>query len=269
VLAVRTGSREACLRLGDIREAVVLRPHEVVRIDNRLCATIRGEATPLIPLSFLGDGDAQVTFGPDAEITAIVGEHGGRRAAFVVDELAGVWDVIVKSLPKPFGQLPGIAGYSILPSGNPVCVLDGEHLVAMAHEHTGAGSVRHIAPTAKRQLLVVEDSLTSRMLLRNIMISAGYEVETAVDGADAWTKVQQRRFDCILSDIEMPNMNGWDFCARVKRETALSDIPFVLITSLSKDEERRRGLELGADAYMVKGVFNEQELLDTLERLVA
>jgi len=81
--------------------------------------------------------------------------------------------------------------------------------------------------------------------------------------------VQQQRYDCVVSDIEMPNMNGWDLCARLKRESRFADIPFVLITSLSKDAERRRGLELGADAYMVKGLFNEQELLDTVERLIA
>ncbi|HXN08165.1 MAG TPA: response regulator [Candidatus Acidoferrales bacterium] len=101
------------------------------------------------------------------------------------------------------------------------------------------------------------------------MISAGYDVETAIDGAEGWAKVQQRRFDCVVSDIEMPNMSGWDLCTRVKREARFADLPFVLITSLSKDEERRRGLEVGADAYMVKGLFNEQELLDTVERLIA
>jgi two-component system, chemotaxis family, sensor kinase CheA len=73
----------------------------------------------------------------------------------------------------------------------------------------------------------------------------------------------------VVSDIEMPNMNGWDLCTRVKREARFADLPFVLITSLSKDDERRRGLEVGADAYMVKGLFNEQELLDTVERLIA
>lgn len=92
-------------------------------------------------------------------------------------------------------------------------------------------------------------------------------MSTSVDGADAWGKIQKHRYNCIVSDIEMPNMNGWDLCARVKRDAALADTPFVLITSLSKDEERQRGLELGADAYLVKGLFNEQELLDTVERL--
>ena len=101
------------------------------------------------------------------------------------------------------------------------------------------------------------------------LISAGYDVETSVDGAEAWNKIQQHRYNCIVSDIEMPNMNGWDLCARVKRNAAFADIPFVLITSLSKDEECQRGLELGADAYLVKGLFNEQELLDTVERLAS
>ncbi len=269
VLAVRAGEFDACLRLDDIREAMVLRASDVVHIDNHLCATVRGEAIPLLPLSFIGGGDAEITFGIDGEITAVIVEYGERRAAFIIDELSGVSEVIVKTLPRPLGQLPGIAGYSVLTSGDAVCVLDGEFLIEAAHEYNTAGRVRHVQPAVKRSLLIVDDSMTTRTLLRNIMISAGYDVETAVDGADAWSKVQQRRFDCVVSDIEMPNMNGWDFCARVKRESQLADVPFVLITSLSKDEERRRGLELGADAYMVKGLFNEQELLDTVERLIA
>ncbi|HXW50598.1 MAG TPA: response regulator [Candidatus Acidoferrales bacterium] len=268
VLGVRAGEYEACLRLGDIREAIILRPSEVVHIDNRLCATVRGEAVPLLPLSFIGGGDAEVTFGLDSQLTALIIEYGERRAAFIVDELSGISDVIIKSLPKPIGTLPGIAGCTILASGKSVCVLDGEFLVQAAHEYNSAGRVRHVQPAVKCSVLVVEDSMTTRTLLRNIMISAGYDVETSVDGADAWSKIQQHRYNCIVSDIEMPNMNGWDLCARVKRDGTFADTPFVLITSLSKDEERQRGLELGADAYLVKGLFNEQELLDTVERLV-
>jgi len=269
VLAIKAGEYEACLRLADIREAMILRPSEVIHIDNHLCATVRGESIPLLPLSFVGGGDAEITFGLDSQITAIVVEYGERRAAFIIDELAGVSDVIVKSLPKPLGTLPGIAGYTILSSGRSVCVLDGEFLVEAAYQYKTAGRVRHVQPAVKRAVLIVEDSMTTRTLLRNIMIGAGYDVDTSVDGADAWAKIQQRRYHCIVSDIEMPNMNGWDLCSRVKRDSASADVPFVLITSLSKDEERQRGLELGADAYMVKGLFNEQELLDTVERLVA
>lgn len=268
VLAVRAGSFEACLRLGAIREALILRPSDVVHIDNHLCTTVNGEVMPLLQLSFIAGGDAEITFGIDSQLTVVVIESGERKAAFVIDELAGVSDVIVKSLPKPLGSLPGIAGYTILPSGNAVCIMDPGFLVAAAYEYNSAGRVRQIQPSIKRSLLVVEDSMTTRTLLRNIMVSAGYDVDTAVDGSDAWSKMQKRRYNCIISDIEMPNMNGWDLCARVKGNANSSEIPFVLITSLSKDEERRRGLELGADAYMMKGLFNEQELLDTIERLV-
>ncbi|MDQ6825400.1 MAG: response regulator [Candidatus Eremiobacteraeota bacterium] len=269
VLSVRSGKLETCLRLSDISEALTLRASDVVHIDGNLCATLQGETLPLLPLSFIGGGDGEITFGIDGQVTALIIEYGERRAMFVIDELSGVSDVIIRTLPKPLGQLPGIAGYCILASGSPVCVLDGEFIVNAAFEHNASGHVRHVQPTAKRSLLIVEDSLTTRTLLRNIMISAGYDVDTAVDGADGWLKAQEHSYDCIVSDIEMPNMNGWELCARVKREMRMADTPFVLITSLSKDEERRRGLELGADAYMVKGLFNEQELLETVERLVA
>ena len=269
VLGVRSGKMETCLRLSDIREARALRSSDIVHIDGHLCAAINGETLPLLPLAFVGGGDGEITFGLDGQVTALVVAYGEQSAVFVIDELDGVSDVIIRSLPRPLGQLPGIAGYCILASGNPVCVLDGEYIVNAAHQHNAEGHVRHVQPTAKRSLLIVEDSLTTRTLLRNIMISAGYDVDTAVDGADAWLKAQEHEYDCIVSDIEMPNMNGWELCSRIKREARLADTPFVLITSLSKDEERRRGLELGADAYMVKGLFNEQELLDTVERLVA
>lgn len=269
ILSLRAGAHEACLRLADIREATILRPSDIVHIDNHLCATIHGEAIPLLPLSFVAGGDAEITFGLEGEITVVIVEYGERRAAFTIDALQGVSDVIVKTLPKPLASLPGIAGYAVLATGDPICVLDGQYLVEAAYEYSGAGRVRHVQPSAKRSLLIVEDSMTTRTLLRNIMIGAGYAVDTAVDGADGWIKVQQQRYDCVVSDIEMPNMNGWDLCARVKREPRYADTPFVLITSLSKDAERRRGLELGADAYMVKGLFNEQELLDTVERLIA
>lgn len=172
VLGVRAGEYEACLRLGDIREAAILRPSDVVHIDNRLCATVRGEAVPLLPLAFVGGGDPEITFGLDSQVTALVVEYGGRRAAFIVDELSGVSDVIIKSLPKPLGSLPGIAGCTILSSGRSVCVLDGEFLVQAAHEYNSAGRVRHVQPAVKCSVLVVEDSMTTRTLLRNIMISA-------------------------------------------------------------------------------------------------
>ena len=269
VLAVKAGSHEVCLRQTEIREAVLLKPEDVVNVDGHINATVRGEVMPVVPLASIAGGESEVFFSRDGVKPAIVIEFGERAAALVVDSLEGVSDVIVKPLPKPLGQLAGIAGCAILGNGIPLCVLDGEHIVVSAHDRGSRGAVVHAQAPVKRSLLIADDSLTTRTLLRNIMLSAGYDVETAVDGVDAWNKAQQRKFDCIMSDIEMPNMNGWEFCERLKRDGRLADTPLVLITSLSRDEERRRGLELGADAYIVKGLFNETQLLETVERLVA
>jgi chemotaxis protein histidine kinase CheA len=269
VLAVRAGATEVYLRQTDIHEAVLLKPEHVVNIEGRISATVRDEVMPVVPLSSIMDGQSQVFFGREGVVAAIIIKDGDQRAAIVVDALAGLSDVIVKPLPRPLGRVAGIAGYAISMSGLPLCVLDGEHFVRAAHDRASAGAVVHEKPSVKRRLLIADDSLTTRTLLRNIMLSAGYEVETAIDGVDAWNKVTTMKFDCIMSDIEMPNMNGWEFCERVKRDARLADVPIVLVTSLSKEDERRRGLELGADAYIVKGLFNETQLLETVERLVA
>jgi len=269
VLAVRAGATEVYLRQTDIHEAVLLKPEHVVNIEGRISATVRDEVMPVVPLASITGGPAQVFFGREGVVAAIIIKEGERRAAVVVDALAGLSDVIVKPLPRPLGRVPGIAGYAISMAGLPLCVLDGEHFVRAAHDRVTAGAVVHERPVVKRRLLIADDSLTTRTLLRNIMLSAGYEVETAIDGVDAWHKVTTMKFDCIMSDIEMPNMNGWEFCERVKRDARLADTPIVLVTSLSKEDERRRGLELGADAYIVKGLFNETQLLETVERLVA
>lgn len=269
VLAVYDGTTEVFLRQTDIHEAVSLRPEHVINVEGRVSATVRDEVMPVLPLASIVGGPAHVSFGRDGAVTAIILKDGDRRAAVVVEALAGLSDVIVKPLPRPLGRVAGIAGYAISTTGLPLCVLDGEHFVRSAHERAAAGNVIREKIAVKRRLLIADDSLTTRTLLRNIMISAGYEVETAIDGLDAWNKASTMKFDCIMSDIEMPNMNGWEFCERVKRDPRLADTPVVLVTSLSRDEERRRGLELGADAYVVKGLFNETQLLETVERLVA
>jgi two-component system chemotaxis sensor kinase CheA len=267
VLQLRSGGFDLCVRLADICEANVLRSSDALEIDGRLCATVHDEVIPLLPLAAVAGGDNSVDFGTDDKIVAVTLQQGERRAAFVVDKLTDVSDVIVKPLPWPLMQLPGLAGYCVLATGSALCVLDGEYLVNAAHDRHTGGTMRAAPIAVKPTLLIVDDSLTTRTLLRSIMMGAGYDASTAVDGVDAWEKIQSGRYDCIVSDIEMPNMNGWDLCARVKSEQRYAGTPFVLITSLSKDDERRRGFEAGADAYIVKSLFNEKELLETVQRL--
>jgi len=117
-------------------------------------------------------------------------------------------------------------------------------------------------------VLVVEDSITSRMLLKNILETAGYNVTTAIDGVDGFTKLKEGSFNAVVSDIQMPRMNGFDLTEKIRADKIFSEMPVVLVTSLSKSNDKERGIEVGANAYIIKSNFDQSNLLEILERLV-
>jgi CheY-like chemotaxis protein len=117
--------------------------------------------------------------------------------------------------------------------------------------------------------LLVEDSLTTREFERSLLEAHGYAVETAVDGVDGLEKVRgDHKFDLVVTDIEMPRMNGFDFCEELRRQPELHELPIVVVTTMDKEEEKRRGIEAGAQAYIIKGAFNQNALLQTIEKLI-
>jgi two-component system chemotaxis sensor kinase CheA len=124
------------------------------------------------------------------------------------------------------------------------------------------------APSQRRSVLVAEDSITSRMLLQNILEAAGYEVGTAVDGIEAFARLKTEGFDAVVSDVEMPRMNGFDLTAKVRADKDLASTPVVLVTALDSPLDRERGVDAGADAYIVKSSFDQSDLLLALERLL-
>jgi two-component system chemotaxis sensor kinase CheA len=117
------------------------------------------------------------------------------------------------------------------------------------------------------KVLVVEDSVTSRMLLKGILESAGYQVKTAVDGVEAYTTLRENEFDLVVSDVEMPRMNGFDLTAKVRSDKRLANLPVILVTALESREERERGIDAGANAYIVKSSFDQSNLLEVIQRL--
>ena len=106
------------------------------------------------------------------------------------------------------------------------------------------------------------------MLLKNILETAGYKVSTAIDGVEGYTRAKEERFNLILSDVDMPRMNGFDMTAKIRADKSVADIPIVLVTSLSKREDREHGMEVGANAYIVKSNFDQSNLLEVVERLI-
>jgi CheY-like chemotaxis protein len=149
-------------------------------------------------------------------------------------------------------------------------VLDAGELVASALSARGV-SLSPVAPAqtgAPTRILVVDDSITTRTLERNILEGYGYDVSVATDGHEAWETVRQARFDLVVTDIEMPRMNGFELTERIKQTETLADIPVIIVSSLAADAEKRRGLEVGADAYITKGEFETGVLLDVVAQHV-
>ncbi len=200
---------------------------------------------------------------------AVVLRRGDARLALEVEEVIGEQEILVKPLSRPLLRVRNIAGATILGSGQVVPILNVADLFGSAQNTRVTAPV---APTEEesppRRILVAEDSITSRMLLKNILESAGYVVETAVDGLNAWKLLQNGGFDLLVSDVDMPHLDGLDLTAQIRAEPRLSATPVILVTSRSTREDRERGVDVGADAYIVKSRFDQHDLLDVVARFL-
>jgi two-component system, chemotaxis family, sensor kinase CheA len=200
------------------------------------------------------------------------------RIAFLVEEILGEQEVLVKTLTRPLARVRNIAGASVLGTGQVVPVLNVQDLVKSAVKHPG---MRPLSPsktseppteehksTPEHAILVVEDSITSRTLLKAILESAGYRVGTAVDGVEGYTALKTAKFDLVVSDVEMPRMDGFDLTSRIRADKQLADLPVILVTALESREHRERGVDAGANAYVVKSGFDQSNLLEIIRRLL-
>ena len=207
----------------------------------------------------------------DLHASAVVLEAQGRRLAVVVDELIAEQVVIVRKLDGARASLPHLSGVAILGGGRIALVANVPRLLSNgldAHSSsTLAGPAADEAP-ARRRILVVDDSVTTRMLEQSVLEAAGYEVKTAVDGMDAWEMLAEDDWDLVVSDVEMPRMDGFGLCAAIRGSARHSRLPVVLVTALEKQEHRTKGLEAGADAYIGKSSFDQRSLLETIQQLL-
>jgi two-component system chemotaxis sensor kinase CheA len=196
-----------------------------------------------------------------------------QRMAFAVDAVLDEQEVLVKQLGKPLSRVRNISGATILGSGRVVPVLNVADLLKSARRVGGVarpaakGGRSAEGLATKKSILVAEDSITSRMLLKGILEGAGYSVKTAVDGMDAFTLLRAERFDLVVSDVEMPRLNGFDLTARIRADRKLAETPVILVTALASREDRERGIDVGANAYLVKSSFDQSNLLETVRQL--
>ena len=246
--------------------------HETLRIDSRIISLVDiGEVLGLPDHKQTGSDRKNRGIEKSDKIRVVVLFSAEQRIAFKVDDILGEQQVLVKGLGKLLNRVRNISGATIMGSGNVVPVLNINDLMKSAvktkgrKNETGEGEL-FVLKTGR--ILVAEDSITSRTLIKNILETAGYQVTTAIDGADAFTKARSEDFDIIVSDVDMPKMNGFELTAKIRSDKKLSEIPVVLITALESREDRERGIEVGADAYIIKSSFDQSNLLEIIKKLI-
>lgn len=203
---------------------------------------------------------------PSGKVILVILGHIGAQTGFRVDEILGEQEVLVKNLGPQLFRVRNVSGACLLGTGETVPVLNPADLLKSVMKRPQHRLERKEAPREKR-VLVVEDSITSRTLLRGILESSGYRVNTAVDGLDAMALLKKEGFDLVVSDIEMPRMDGFTLTSEIRADKNLADLPVVLVTSLESREHREKGIEVGADAYIVKSSFDQSDLIEAAGRL--
>jgi two-component system chemotaxis sensor kinase CheA len=266
---IRVSGQIFALPISNIERMVRVAPEDVHEAEGREVIAVAGKAIALRSLAaILGLEEPE----RNELRPALIIRSAEKTVALLVDQTARVEEVVVKSLPRPLLRVRHAAGATVLGTGEVSVVLNVADVVRSALGSEAPASRARLAETAKdgrpAVILLADDSITTRTLEKNILQAAGYEVRVAVDGVDAWTSLQADGADLVVSDIQMPRMDGFDLTAKIRSDERFKHLPVVLVTSLESAADRERGIEVGADAYIGKSGFDQEQLLDVIRRLI-
>ncbi|MHB1843758.1 MAG: hybrid sensor histidine kinase/response regulator [Deltaproteobacteria bacterium] len=255
-LALLANTVERVVRLADV---------ELLTVEGR--PSLRHEGGQLVELLDLG---ARLELSPPRpRPVALLVHHGDRRGAFGVDAIVGEDQLVFKQLSAPMARVGPVIGGAVLEGDLPLVVLGAEELLRMAGGHGLPLRGEESHPTSRVEVLVVDDSVTTRTLETNILKKNGFSVRVATNGEEALREVRRARPDIVVSDVEMPVLDGLGLCRELRATPAFAGLPILLVTSLSTPAERAAGLAAGADDYLEKGAFDQERFLETLRRLTA
>jgi two-component system chemotaxis sensor kinase CheA len=266
-LIVEAGGTVATMPLDAVRRCVRLPAEEAAAAVATGRLAHEGQVVPFLPLArtlYAGTAVPDVT----GSGVAIVFAADHATVAIGVDRLAGTTTLVARPLPDLAPAAPVIGSVTIDLDGNPRLVLDPHGLVAEAQRDLAVAGAPPEPAAPRLPVLVVDDSLTTRMLERSILESAGYEVDLAASGEEGLERAAARSYGLFLTDIDMPGINGFEFVSRTRADPALAHVPAILVSSRATAQDRQRGAEAGASAYVVKGEFNQEELLAHIRRLI-
>jgi two-component system, chemotaxis family, sensor kinase CheA len=264
-LVVDAAGVAAAVPLHAVRRTLRLADSDIARSADSDTIVYDGNVIPFVPLAKALRRPMTSDRGR-RHWSAVVVEAGASLAAVGVDRLLGTANVVVRPLPPQAEVDVVVAGAALDAEGHPQLVLDPEGLVAAAH--VGRGALAEPDSRPCRPVLVIDDSLTTRMLEQSILESAGYDVELATSAEEGLGKAKDKRYGLFVVDVEMPGMDGFDFVARTRADPVLRETPAILVTSRGSKEDRQRGNDAGASGYIVKGEFDQGHLLQTIRDLI-
>jgi two-component system, chemotaxis family, sensor kinase CheA len=263
IFAIDSASVDRVLRIGagDVRS---IEGREVVMLGGRPVAIVNLAHVLGIP-----DRAAPVV---NVQRPAVILADGGRMAAFVVDDIQAEREVVVRPLGRRLRQVKHVAGATVLPDGRIALILNSVDLADSArnllHSAGVAKSMTVTQAKDNKRLLLVDDSLTTRTLEQSILETAGYEVLVAADGAEAWQLLLERGADLVVSDVEMPRMDGFSLTEAIRSSKQFRELPVILMTARDSDADKAQGLRVGANAYLFKSAFDQRELLATIGQIL-
>jgi two-component system, chemotaxis family, sensor kinase CheA len=266
-LSVRAGSANFVLPSSHVERTLRVKAQAVKSAEGAaLVSTPEGEP---LRLRWLSTAMGQPRSDDATTLHVVVVNEGQHRHGLVVDEVRGDTSFVIKRLPWNVRRTRGVIGATHQGDASLALVVDVPLLFRARTSGRDQEHKLQIAPRKRtRRILVVDDSLTSRTLERNILSDAGYEVETVVDGNAAWRALEGSEFDLVVSDVQMPGMDGLELTRRVRASAKHAELPIILVTSLDRPEDVSAGAQAGANDYIVKGRFDQQALLETVSRLV-
>jgi len=208
------------------------------------------------------------------EMPVVVIGGNARRYALVVDKIRGEESLAVQAIDPIFGKMRDISAAALLDDGEPVLILDVPDLLLSVEKLLEEGSLHqltradHAGRRRMKRILVVDDSLTVREMERKLLVGRGFDVDIAVDGIDGWNVVRSGDYDLVITDVDMPRMDGIELVTLIKKDLHLHKLPVMIVSYKDRPEDRARGLAAGADYYLTKGSFHDETLLDAVSDLI-
>jgi two-component system chemotaxis sensor kinase CheA len=276
VLIVQVNEHPYAIPIGFVETMLLVSPQEIFTDEGSQTFSFQGQSVSVVWLADLLGLPVKVPTSTQALNTAaktipcMILQIGSERLGLLVNTVLEQQDIVVKPQSKLLKRIRNVSGATILGTGKVCTVLNPPDLFKSAKKTVVSITVRELTEKAqlKQKILLIEDSIPIRTQMRRILESAGYEVTAAVDGQDGLDKLKADKFDAIVSDIQMPNLDGLKFTAKIRQIPEYRKLPVILVTTLASEEDKRLGAEAGADAYITKSDFEQGVLLDTLRRLM-